>query len=1200
MFHAIFAYELRRFRRRASTYVCFALAFALGFGCVASVVALLRRRADAGGRPRLFLNGAEVLSDAVAWGSPLLLLLGPMLFGRAVQRDFSSGFHPLVFTTGVSRTAYSCGRFAAALLLGAAISGTAVLGLWLGCSLELGSRNLFGPNEPVYYAWPYLVLLLPNLVFVGALCFAVGTLTLEIAAVYAALLLVLALPIAAGQLSVGLTWTTFAALLDPFGIHAVGLLTRYWLPEEGNTRLVPLTGILLWNRLLWLAISGALLALTAHRFRFEHATVRRRAQAPASRREKKPSLPSAPPRLSHRALPIVLAEAWRAFAHLAFRPSSVLMLAGATALFVVAAYRGTSTEGIPTLPVTWWLLELGQGLIGVLTVLVASVFASELTHRDRDARMHELLDAMPVPDYARVASKWLCLLALSLVWSAVIPLASVGVQAVLGYERYDLGLSLHRVLTLHLPDVFSYALVALAVHSVVPNRYLAHALFAAVVLAPPYLLDVAGLEHNLHRFLGKPEHPYSDLNGYGHFLAPVRWFQSYWAALTALIALGTHLAWPRGVDRHGRARLALARKRLEQRPARWIGGALAAAAATFGVYIFYNTNVLRAYTTDDEVKAWRAEYERRYKGTTSLAQPHIVRVDVAFDLFPDEPRLVARGTYDLVNGTTEPIPRVLVSLAPGVRMASLALDGEATPAASAPELGWMEMTPAGGGLAPGGSAQLSFELELAAQGFANGRPQTTIVQNGSFFREDLLPVIGYREAFELVMDGDRLAQGLSFRAPPALDEHPGAHNYIRSDAHWIDLRTVVSTSADQTAIAPGELLREWQRDGRRYFEYAPSTPVLGFFSVVSGRFRVEKDEHRGVALEIHHHPDHHHNIAHMMRALKDALDYCTSAFGPYPHRVLRVVEFPRYHSIAQAFPSTIAFSESVGFIARVNPHDPNDIDYPYYVTAHEVAHHWWAHQVAPARAPGARLLSESMAEYTALMVMKKSFGPARMQRFLRHVLDRYLKGRKNGPTEVPLARVEHESYLHYEKGGHVLYALADYIGEDVVNDAARALLERYRLRGPPYALASDLLDALRERTPEELRPLIYDFFEAVTSFDNRAKSAKVRRSDDGRYVLELTVEARKLQRWDEGGKQRMLPVDGPVLVDVGVVDERGEAVLLEKRWIRERPATFELVLDAPPQRAGIDPLLKLIDGNPDDNVIEVVEEPPTTRAALAP
>ena len=99
----------------------------------------------------------------------------------------------------------------------------------------------------------------------------------------------------------------------------------------------------------------------------------------------------------------------------------------------------------------------------------------------------------------------------------------------------------------------------------------------------------------------------------------------------------------------------------------------------------------------------------------------------------------------------------------------------------------------------------------------------------------------------------------------------------------------------------------------------------------------------------------------MIAGVKDSLSYYTAHFGSYQHRVLRIIEFPRYKSFAESFPNTVPFSESIGFIAKVDDKDSKDIDYPYFVTAHEVAHQWWAHQEDPANVQGAEFITESLA-----------------------------------------------------------------------------------------------------------------------------------------------------------------------------------------------------------------------------------------------
>ena len=86
----------------------------------------------------------------------------------------------------------------------------------------------------------------------------------------------------------------------------------------------------------------------------------------------------------------------------------------------------------------------------------------------------------------------------------------------------------------------------------------------------------------------------------------------------------------------------------------------------------------------------------------------------------------------------------------------------------------------------------------------------------------------------------------------------------------------------------------------------------------------------------------------------------------------------RYGDYAQSYPNTVPYSEGIGFIAHVRD---ADLDYPYFVTAHEVAHQWWGHQVLGAAVQGESMLSESLAEYSALMVMERRYGRERIGRF---------------------------------------------------------------------------------------------------------------------------------------------------------------------------------------------------------------------------
>lgn len=80
------------------------------------------------------------------------------------------------------------------------------------------------------------------------------------------------------------------------------------------------------------------------------------------------------------------------------------------------------------------------------------------------------------------------------------------------------------------------------------------------------------------------------------------------------------------------------------------------------------------------------------------------------------------------------------------------------------------------------------------------------------------------------------------------------------------------------------------------------------------------------------------------------------------------------------------------------------------------------------------------------------------------------------------------------------------------------------------------------------------------------------------------IEARKYHA-DGRGQERAVPLHD--LVDIGVLDDDGHFLYLQRQKIEQEKGEFDLTVDKRPAKAGIDPLIKLIDRNPEDNVIPV-------------
>ena len=234
---------------------------------------------------------------------------------------------------------------------------------------------------------------------------------------------------------------------------------------------------------------------------------------------------------------------------------------------------------------------------------------------------------------------------------------------------------------------------------------------------------------------------------------------------------------------------------------------------------------------------------------------------------------------------------------------------------------------------------------------------------------------------------------------------------------------------------------------------------------------------------------------------------------------------------------------------------------------------------------GSTLLSETLAQYSALMVMKKKYGEAKMQKFLAYELDRYLIGRSTEQKkELPLGRVENQPYVHYRKGSLVMYALVDYIGEDNLNRAIRAFRDETAYKGPPYPNATQFLEHVRAVTPSQYQYVIDDMFESITLYDNRATAATATALPDGKFEVTIKVLAKK-RKADTLGKEDDVPLAD--WIDIGVLDAEGLPLYLEKKKIDTEENTFIVIVARKPARAGIDPQNKLIDRRPKDNTVAV-------------
>ncbi|MFO0443768.1 MAG: M1 family aminopeptidase, partial [Betaproteobacteria bacterium] len=825
-----------------------------------------------------------------------------------------------------------------------------------------------------------------------------------------------------------------------------------------------------------------------------------------------------------------------------------------------------------------------------IPVIIAVFYAGELVWRDRQQRMHEIVDATVAPDLVHLLPKVAAIVGVLLACSVVSVLTAVVVQLVRGYTQFEW---LNYAVWYVLPQTVAASLLAVLavfVQTLVPHKMIGWAVMLLYVVGS-VALTAAGFEHNLYQYAGSPPVPLSDMNGQGHFWVARAWFQAYWGAFAVLLLVLALLLRRRGAETRLKPRLARLPQRLRG-PAGAVLGSAALAWVGLGGWIFYNTNVLNEYVPRREAEAQTAAYERALRGYKSLPVPKVREVTLKVELFPRERRALTEGSYVVENHTREPMTELHVRWDPELKMHALELPG-ATLAREYPEHRYrvLRLEPA---LQPGERRTLGFRTELADIGFRNGAGPTRIVDNGSFLNNfELAPILGMDRTGLLEDPNTRRKQGLEpeLRMPRLEDPAASAHHYLRRDSDWVQARLTLVTDADQIPVAPGAVVSDTTAGGRRTLVTRTEAPIQHFFSLQSGRYAVATRQHQGVELSVYHLPRHAWNVPRMLDAMAASLDVFNGAFSPYQFRQARILQFPAYADFAQAFAATMPYSEGVGFLMRHE--DPDKIDMVTYITAHEMAHQWWAHQVIGADRQGSTFLSESFAQYGALLVMEKLYGREQIRRFLKYELDRYLRARGGERLEeLPLARVENQPYIHYQKGTLAMVWLREVVGEAVVNRAMQRLIGLHAFKPAPYPSSLDFLRLLREEAGPAHDALITDLFERIVLMDVRVADAQARRQADGRWALTLTVQAHKRVA-DGRGVETEEPLDEPF--DVGVFTaepgrpgfKAADVLLMQRQRLKSGEQRLTLLLDREPVFAGVDPYNMRIDRNSDDNVRRV-------------
>jgi ABC-2 type transport system permease protein len=1198
MFGAVAAFEIRQQIRSPLFAIVATLFFLLVFGTMAS------DQIHIGDTANVHKNSPFAIGQTHLIMGLFFMFAATAFVAGSVVRDDETGFGPILRSAPLTKFDYLYGRFFGAFTAAALAFLAVPAAMLVGQVLPWIDPDKMGPFRPDALAFAYFLLALPGVFLTSALFFTVATVARSMAWTFVAVIgmvviytfgaIILATPDLEAPLA---RW-------DPLGVFMFDVVTRYWTANDRNTLLPSLSGVLLFNRLFCITLGLLALAASYPLFQYRGAPGRPATAKDTATASIGPRLPVAPLVTANATAPCFDGHAaWAQFvARTRFDMGQVFtspvywVLLGLGLMNAAGGLWESTSDGRyggAVWPVTRILITALDGSFTFIAIIIAAYYAGELVWRDRDRRAHEMIDATPAPDWSFLAPKTAAVILVLVSTLVASVAAAVIVQAVKGYYDFEFGEYLLWYLAPNAVDLAILAALSIFIQAISPHKFVGW-LAMTVYIVLNFTIPSLGFEHNLIFYGHTNPVPLSDMNDQGRFWIGAWWFRAYWAAWAVLLLVAAFALWRRGTESRFAPRLARVPARLRG-PLAWWTGATVLTIAGVGAYILYNTNVLNEYRTQNGDDRWLAAYERTLLPYENAPQPSVVQVSLNVQIEPGKPWLEARGVFVMENKTGAPLRQVHVRFDRPVDVRALSVQG-ARPTRTYERFNYRIFTfdtP----VAPGERRNLSFDTVLTERGFRNSRRETRdltrVVANGTFVNSfEIAPMIG--------MSRDRLLTDRAIRRkyalPPELHLLPLGDRAARNRSvfgvgAWTSADITVTTDADQTPIAPGYKVSDVVAGGRRTARFVTEAPILDVFSIQSARYAERSQRYKGVDLSVYYDPRHGRNVDRMLRALRTSLDYYQTNFSPYPFRQARIVEFPDYGRFAESFAGTFPWSEGLGFIADYR--DATRVDMVTYVAAHEFAHQWWAHQLIGADEQGQTLLSETLAQYSALRVMREIYGPDQVRKFLKFELDSYLRNRgAEAQAEEPLERVEDQPYIHYRKGSLVMYRLADEIGEDAVNRALRSMLTRYAFKDAPYPTALDLVAALRAQAPADKQALITDLFEKITLYDLKATAASARRRPDGRYDVTLTVTAAKSYA-DGQGHETPAPMDETV--DVGLFDAKPDAkgfgprdVIDLRKWpIRSGVQTVTIITAKRPAFAGIDPYIELIQRDTDGNVIAV-------------
>ncbi len=556
MFAQIFWFDFKRNLKRPSTWIFFSGLFlfvAVYIAAQGGLIFGIHREAVA------YLNSARscaFIINATANNSLIGTIILITIMAPAIQKDFQYNSHSIYFTKPISKFGYVAGRFTSGYLTALLVMVGPLLAFILMSSLPIYEAGKFGSYGVWNYLQGFVYFIIPNTFFVGTLFFFIVTYTRNMMVGYVVSVIFAMLnndTIFPADLD-----NMIVSLKNPYGNAALYEITKNWTPEEENKLAIPFAGYFLYNRILWIVISGFLFLSTYFYFSFQYHSSKL-----SWIKKKKTDAIGDNITYSLKHLPIVSSifdtglsiKQCNSLTKLEFKnliksPLFILLILVPSILFFIDGSRKGALEH----PTTLRMIDAVLNFFKVYINLVIVFYAGALVWRERNFKVEDIISSTPIKTWVLMFSKITSLVSMYILITLYFILFFILFQLSKGYTEIQLLVYFQYLFGYNLFNIIILVCFAVSMQGIVNNRYLGYLISAMVIFLIPVMLEKIGISNGLIRFNSGNKFIYSAMKGTDNSFLSFVTYKIYWLSFVGILLITANLMWSRGKEYNFRSR----------------------------------------------------------------------------------------------------------------------------------------------------------------------------------------------------------------------------------------------------------------------------------------------------------------------------------------------------------------------------------------------------------------------------------------------------------------------------------------------------------------------------------------------------------------------------------------------------------------------------------------------------------------------